>query len=186
MKFGAKKIILVVVIIVVLVVVVFSAWMVSAYNGLVSSEEDALAQWQQVENQYQRKIDLIPQLVNVTEQYTEFEKDTLTEITALRSQWLNASGIDQRIELAQEIDQQLVDVRLTYENYPYLQSIGLVAGLMDELAGTENRITVERLRYNEDVRDHNKRVRSFPNSIVANMFGFEKMPYYDPIPGGAT
>ena len=166
------------------IVMVFFAWVVAAYNGLVARDQGVSAQWAQVENQYQRKIDLIPRLVNVTSQYQQFERSTLENITRLRSQWLNASGIDQRINLTNSLDQTIFLIKATYENYPELHSDQLVAGLMDELAGTENRIAVERARFNDSVRTYNTAVLSFPTTLIAGWFGFHTRAYYDPIPGG--
>ena len=166
------------------IVLVLLAWIVAAYNSLVAKDQGVTAQWAQVENQYQRKIDLIPSLVGAVTQYQQFERSTLENITRLRSQWLNTSGIDQRINTSQSLDQNLFAIRVTYENYPDLHSDQLVAGLMDELAGTENRIVVERMWYNDAVRSYNTAVISFPNSLLAGSFGFQPRKYYDPIPGG--
>jgi len=179
-----KTILALVTLVIVLIIVGFLVWLLVAYNGLVSKQQDVYAQWAQVENQYQRKIDLIPQLVNVTSQYTEFEKTTISNITALRSQWQNASGVDQRIDVVNQLDQNIYAIRFTYENYPYLQSIGLVSGLMDSVEGTENRIAVERLRFNDSVRVYNTQIRKVPDNLVANSFGFREFKYYDPFPGG--
>lgn len=169
--------------IVAVVLLLTSIWIVLAYNGLVSAQQKVESQWAQVENEYQRKIDLIPNLVNVTGQYTQFEKSTLENITALRTQWLSDLTSKDKINTSIALDGQISAVVLAYysaENYPTLSSIPLVAGLMDELAGTENRITTERMRYNEDVRDYNTKVAKFPSNIVAGMFGFDKAEYYNP------
>jgi LemA protein len=167
--------------------IIVVAWIILAFNGMVTAEQSVESQWAQVENQYQRKIDLIPNLVNVTSQYTQFEKGVLENITSLRTQWLNALTSTERVNTSIALDGQLNALVLAYysaENYPTLSSIPLVAGLMDELAGTENRIAVERLRYNEEVRDYNTRIKKFPNSLIAGMGGFDERPYYDPISGG--
>jgi len=166
-----------------IVLLILTAWIVVAYNSLVSSEQKVEAQWAQVENQYQRKIDLIPNLVNVTSQYTQFEKSTLENITALRTQWLSDLTSTERLNTSLTLDGQINALVLAYysaENYPTLSSIPLVAGLMDELAGTENRIATERMRYNEDVRDYNTKVKRFPSNIIAGMFGFDEKEYYNP------
>ena len=167
-------------IIVTIIIVILAAWIVLAYNSLVSSEQTVEAQWAQVENQYQRKIDLIPNLINVTSQYTQFERSTLENITALRTQWLTDATAEDRLNTSELLDGQLTLLIATYENYPTLSSIPLVAGLMDELAGTENRIATERTRFNDDVRDYNIKVRKFPSNIVAGMFGFDEKEYYNP------
>ncbi len=175
-------------IIAVVAVLVVLALVIVTYNGLVDSEQQVESQWAQVENEYQRKIDLIPNLVNITSQYTQFEAATLTNITALRMEWLTALTSEERLNTSIALDGEINTIVLAYfaaENYPYLSSIELVADLMDELAGTENRITVERMRYNEDVQEYNSKIKRVPGVLFAGMFGFEEKPYYDPIPGGA-
>lgn len=165
---------------VILILIISSViWMAVSYNGLVSREEDVDASWAQVENQYQRKFDLIPDLVEAVEDYQEFENSTLTEITSLRTQWQNAGSQEEQIDTANQLDSALRSIILTYEAYPYLQSVVLVSDLMIELEGTENRITVERMRYNEDVRDYNKEIKKFPRVIIASMFGFEEREYFE-------
>jgi len=175
-------------IIAVVAVLVVLALVIVTYNGLVDSEQQVESQWAQVENEYQRKIDLIPNLVNITSQYTQFEAATLTNITALRMEWLTALTSEERLNTSIALDGEINTIVLAYiaaENYPYLSSIELVADLMDELAGTENRITVERMRYNEDVQEYNSKIKRVPGVLFAGMFGFEEKRYYDPIPGGA-
>ena len=175
-------------IIAVVAVVIVLALIIVTYNGLVTSEQQVESQWAQVENEYQRKIDLIPNLVNITSQYTQFEAATLANITALRMEWLNALTSEERLNTSIALDGEVNTIVLAYfaaENYPTLSSIPLVADLMDELAGTENRITVERMRYNEDVRDYNSKIKRVPGVLFAGMFGFEEKRYYDPIPGEA-
>jgi len=141
-----------------------------------------------VENEYQRKIDLIPNLVNITSEYTQFEAATLANITALRMEWLSALTSEERLNTSIALDGEINTIVLAYfaaENYPTLSSIPLVANLMDEIAGTENRIAVERMYYNEDVQDYNSKIKRVPGVLFAGMFGFEEKRYYDPIPGGA-
>ena len=169
---------------VVIVAVVVLGILAASYNALVANQQSVLAQWAQVENQYQRKIDLIPELVNVTSQYTQFERSVLINITQLRTQWQNATSLGARVNLTNQLDRQLILLVATYENYPELQSIALVASLMDELAGTENRIAVERRRFNENVRVYNTKIQTFPDVLAARLFGFAPYDYYDPIPGG--
>ena len=150
-----------------------------SYNALVSKQATVQAQWAQVVNQYQRKIDLIPSLVSAVSGYMQFERNTLGNITKLRSQWGNTTNLDQKLNVTNSIDNLLIQVRATYEAYPDLHSDQLVAGLMDELAGTENRIAVERGRFNDAVRDYNTSVNSFPSNLVANWFGFHATAYYN-------
>jgi LemA protein len=179
MKLPGGKVLGLVILGVVIALVIFGIWAVVAYNGLVQQEETIDSQWAQVSNEYQRKIDLIPQLIETVEDYQEFEKSTLENVTALRTQWMNAKTTEEQVNVSSELDRALIDIIVTYEEYPYLQSIEAVSSLMVSLEGTENRITVERMRYNEDVRDFNTDVRSFPRSMIAGWFDFEKRSYYE-------
>jgi len=124
--------------------------------------------------------------VNVTGQYTQFERSTLENITRLRTEWLSALTSDQRLNTSLALDSQLNTIVLAYfsaENYPTLSSIPLVANLMDELARTENRIATERMRCNDDVREYNSKIKRFPGNVFSGMFGFDEKRYYDLIPG---
>ena len=179
MKLPGGGIIGIVVVIAIIALAIFGIWAIVAYNDLVSQEETIDSQWAQVSNEYQRKVDLIPQLVDTVEDYQEFEAGTLENVTALRTQWMNAKTTEDQVNASTELDKALLEIYLTYEDYPYLQSIEAVSSLMYTMEGTENRITVERMRYNEDVRDYNSDVRSFPRSIIAGWFGFEKRSYYE-------
>jgi LemA protein len=181
---GSKRLVLVIVVIAVIILLILTAWIIVAYNGLVAKQQAVRAQWAQVENQYQRKIDLIPELVTVAYNYTQFERSVLQNITQLRSQWQNATSVSQQVNYTNTLDQNLYVIRVTYEAYPELQSASVLVGLMDELAGTENRITVERGRFNTAVQSYNTQVRSFPDGIVAGWFGFREYEYYNPLPGG--
>ncbi len=169
---------------VIIVSAIFTTVSAATYNGLATKQATYQAQWAQVENQYQRKIDLIPELISTVSQYQQFESGTLENITRLRTQWLNSTSQSVRVNVTTAIDQNLIKLVATYENYPQLQSITVVAGLMDELAGTENRIAVERFRYNDDVRAYNTQIVTFPGNVFAGVFGFQRAPYYDPVPGG--
>jgi len=157
---------------------------VLSYNSLTTKDQTVTAQWAQVENEYQRKINLIPTLVSIARNYTQFERSVLENITRLRSAWLNASGLEQRINVSTELDQNLFLIRATYEAYPELQSQQIVQNLMFSLEGTENRIATERMRYNEAVRVFNTSIATFPNVLCSGGFGFRARPYFDPIPGG--
>jgi len=164
---------------IVFVLVLGIGWTVGTYNDLVNQEESIDGSWAQVENQYQRKVDLIPTLVATVEGYQEFEAGTLANITRLRTQWMEADTPEEQIETAGELDTALRSVILTYEAYPNLQSISAVRDLIVELEGTENRITTARMRYNEDVKEFNANIRTFPTVLRANSFGFEKREYFE-------
>ncbi len=148
------------------------------YNGIVSKHETITAKWAQVENQLQRRNDLIPNLVNTVKGYAAYEKNVLENITNARSQWAKASSVEEKVKAAGTIDSALGRLLLITENYPNLKADQTYLKLMDELSGTENRISVERMRYNEAVRDYNITVRMFPGNIIAGMFGYKTATEY--------
>lgn len=177
-------IILVVVIGIILIIVL---WFTSAYNGLVGSEESVTSQWANVENVYQRRADLIPNLVNTVKGYADHEQSTLTAVVDARAKAtsvnINANDLTEdniaAFQQAQDafsgaISRLLVSV----ERYPDLKANQNFMDLQAQLEGTENRITVERRKYNEEAQTFNRKVRSFPTNIVAGMFGFEKKGYF--------
>jgi LemA protein len=160
------------------IIFIIALWFLLAYNSLVKKDEAVKNQWAQVQTQYQRRIDLIPNLVNTVKGYTQFEAKTLSDITALRTQWMNAQNEEEKITTANELESALSKIIVTYENYPDLKSVAVVASLMDELAGTENRISVERKRYNDVVNTYNVAIKTFPNNIIASSFGFKEKQYF--------
>ncbi|MBN1389286.1 MAG: LemA family protein [Candidatus Thermoplasmatota archaeon] len=167
-------------VVVFLIILISTIWTISTYNKLVKLEEGVDGKWAQVENVYQYKIDLIPQLVTTVEGYQEFESSTLVNITALRSRWMEASDDEEeQLDISNQLDTALRSIILTYENYPNLQSIQAVSDLMVSLESVENQIKVERMRYNEEVRDLNTKIKQFPAVIVANTFGFEERSYFE-------
>lgn len=179
MALANKKLYTITALIVILAIALATvAWLVLTYNSLVRENEKVDSQWAQVQNQYQRKIDLIPTLVSTVGAYQQFEASTLTNITQLRTQWMNATTTEDQVNVTNQLDSQLATIIVTYENYPELQSITAVRDLIYELAGTENRISVERMRYNEYVQDFNAHIKSFPASFVAGWGDFEEREYY--------
>ncbi len=171
------------IILVLLLVVLPILWLWATYNGLVTKDIAVEAQWAQVESQYQRRADLIPNLVSSVRGYLTFERDLLTNITQLRSQWQSAATQEDRIKFGTALDSAIGRLLVVVENYPELKADRTVTQLMDELAGTENRIAVERMRYNDAVRDFNTAIRRFPANFVASSFGFEKKLYFSATPG---
>lgn len=169
-----KKFLIGLAIAVVLIVVSF----ISIYNGIVAKHETITAKWAQVENQLQRRNDLIPNLVNTVKGYAAHEKTVFEEVTLARSQWAKAASVDEKIKAAGQVDAALGRLLLVAENYPNLKANDTFLKLMDELSGTENRIAVERMRYNEAVRGFNITVRMFPGNIVAGMFGYKPATEY--------
>ena len=149
-----------------------------SYNRFVSEEEAVRAQWAQVENQLQRRNDLIPNLVETTKGFAQQERDVFQAIADSRARLAGAQTTEQKIQAANEQASALARLLVIVENYPQLKSSETFARLMDELAGTENRIAVERMRYNERVQQYNTSRRQFPSNITATVFGFDEYPLY--------
>jgi LemA protein len=149
-----------------------------SYNRFVSQEEAVKAQWSQVENQLQRRNDLIPNLVESTKGFAQQERDVFNAIAESRAKLAGAQTPEQKIQAANEQSSALSRLLVVVENYPVLKSNETFARLMDELAGTENRIAVERMRYNEKVQEYNTTRRSFPANITAGIFGFKEYPLF--------
>ena len=175
-------------IIIAIVVGVILLWGVSTYNGFIKKQENMVKAWSQVENVYQRRADLVPNLVALVKNYAEYEQGTLIAVTEARAKAANATvnteNFDENefanFESAQnELGNSLNRLIVSVENYPDLKANEEYLTLQAQLAGCENRILTERQRFNEAAQDYNQSVRKFPSSIVANMFGFEKRPYFE-------
>ncbi|MBN2101912.1 MAG: LemA family protein [Candidatus Aenigmarchaeota archaeon] len=162
-----------------LVVIVVVLWFISTYNGLIYMNEDVTAKWQQVEVQYQRRADLIPNLVNTVKGYADFEQTVITDVTEARSAWMNAKTPEAQVQAANGLESALSRLLVTVENYPDLKASASFLSLQDELAGTENRVAVERGRYNTAVRDFNAAIKFFPANIVAGMLGYNAREYFE-------
>ena len=144
-----------------------------SYNRFVGQEEAIKTQWAQVENQLQRRNDLIPNLVETTKGFAQQERDVFGQIAESRAKLAGAQTPEQKIAAANEQSAALARLLVVVENYPQLKSNETFARLMDELAGTENRLAVERMRYNERVQEYNTLRRQFPSNITAGIFGFK-------------
>jgi LemA protein len=153
-----------------------------SYNRFVSQEETIKAQWAQVENQLQRRNDLIPNLVDTVKGYAQHEASVFKEIADARAQLLSAKSPEETIAAANRQTAALGRLLAVVENYPQLRANEQFNRLMDELAGTENRIAVERMRYNERVQDYNTARRRFPANVTAKVFGFKEYPYFQAPP----
>jgi len=149
-----------------------------SYNTFVSQEETIKTQWAQVENQLQRRNDLIPNLVETAKGFAQQERDVFGQIAESRAKLAGAQTPEQRMAAANEQSAALSRLLVVVENYPDLKSNQTFARLMDELAGTENRLAVERMRYNEAVQAYNTQRRSFPANITAGIFGFKEHPLF--------
>jgi LemA protein len=153
-----------------------------SYNTFVSQEEAIKTQWAQVENQLQRRNDLIPNLVETTKGVAQQEKDVFGRIADSRARLAGAETPEQTMQAANEQSAALARLLVIVENYPQLRSSETFNRLMDELAGTENRIAVERMRYNERVQEYNTLRRQFPSNITAGIFGFQEHPVFNAPP----
>ncbi|MDI9357124.1 MAG: LemA family protein [Chitinophagaceae bacterium] len=158
------------------------------YNDMVTKQESITAQWAQVENVYQRRADLIPNLVNTVKGYANFEQETLTKVIEARSKatstTINAGDLSpekiKQFQSAQdELGGALSRLLVSVEKYPDLKANQNFLELQAQLEGTENRITIERKRFNETVQDYNTYIRKFPNNLTASWFDFEKKGYFE-------
>ena len=152
---------------------------VGQYNNMVTLRENIDGSWAQVDNQLQRRNDLIPNLVNSVKGYMKHEREIFQNVADARARMAGAREIPDKIEAAQQMNTVLGRLFAIMENYPVLKSDRTVTRLMDELAGTENRIAVERRRYNEAIRFYNTTIQRFPTRIFAAIFGFEKGTYFE-------
>jgi LemA protein len=159
-----------------------------SYNKFVGQEEAIKAQWAQVENQLQRRNDLIPNLVETTKGFAQQERDVFGKIADSRAKLAGAQSAapgvptEQKIQAANELSGALSRLLVVVENYPQLRSSETFMRLMDELSGTENRIATERMRYNEKVQAYNVSRRSFPSNVTAGIFGFKEYPLFNAPP----
>ncbi len=147
-------------------------WFFGTNNMLIGKQIAVDTQWAQVEVQYQRRYDLIPNLVETVKGYLIYEKSVLEDVTRLRSQWQTQTDANAKVKTSNDLEVAISKLLVVMESYPNLKADSQVRALMDELAGTENRISVERMRFNQAVQDYNTAIRVFPNSIIANMNGF--------------
>lgn len=188
MSKGIKTLLIVVAVIAVIGFSIYS-FFAGNFNKMVSLDEGVKSQWGQVENVYQRRLDLIPNLVATVKGYAKHESEVFTQIAEARSkaggvmnisdEVLNNPESFKRFQKAQgELGSALQRLLVVTENYPQLKADANFLALQDQLEGTENRITVERKRYNEVVKDYNEFIRQFPRSIIANMNGFRVREYF--------
>jgi LemA protein len=189
----AGLIALVVLAVIVIVGGVFIAWAVGVYNQLVALDQQVNAAWAQVQNQYQRRADLIPNLVETVKGFAAQERTVLEEVIKARAsatqikvtpELLNDPAALKKFQQAQgELSGALSRLLVTVERYPELKSNQNFLALQSQLEGTENRIAVERRRFNEAVREYNTRLRLFPGSLVASLRGFREKAYFEAAPG---
>ena len=175
-------------VILIAIVAVILLWGWTTYNGLVTKQENMAKAWGQVENVYQRRADLVPNLVAVVKNYAEYEQGTILAVTEARAKaantTVNTETFDENefanYEAAQkELDNTLNRLIVSIENYPELKASENYLTLQAQLAGCENRILTERQRFNEAAKTYNAGLRRFPGNVIASMFGFEKRPYFE-------
>ncbi len=165
------------------IIVVLAIILVPSYNKFVTSEENVDQSYSQIETQLQRRVDLIPNLVNTAKGYAKHEKDVFTNIADARSKLAGAQSPEDQATANNELTGALSRLLVVAENYPELKADKQFTQLMDELAGTENRIAVARKDYNTEVASYNKQVQRFPGKLVASVFGFDKKEYFKAAPG---
>lgn len=161
------------------ILVLLAVWGVGKYNSFVRAGEAITAQWAQVENQYQRRFDLIPQVVNTVKGVAQQEQEVFGAIADARTRYSGAQTVDEKAQAATQVESALGRLLVIAENYPVLQSSQAYRDLIVTLEGTQNRITVERMKYNDLVRGLNTSVKTFPNSIVAMLFGVDERAYFE-------
>ena len=182
-----KKSYIILIVIAVIILSIFF-WFKNTYNGMVTMQENVSAQWSNVENQYQRRLDLIPNLVNTVKGYAEHEQNTLNGVVEARAQatqmQINLDNLDEatmkKLNAVQgELSTALSRLMAISENYPDLKANENFRDLQAQVEGTENRIAVERRKFNDTARAYNTSIRQFPKNMLAGMFGFTPKPYFE-------
>ncbi len=173
------KTLLVVVGVAAFIVVIFVLWFVGTYNSLVSADQDVNAAWSQVENQYQRRADLLPNLVETVKGYAKHESTVFEEVTKARSQWAGAKTQDEKVRAAGEVDSVLSKLMVVVEAYPDLKASASYTTLQAQIEGTENRVSTERKRYTDAANVYNIKIKRIPTSIVADIYGYKAKPLFE-------
>ncbi len=168
-----------VVIAIIIVVVLIAIYAFSTYNTLITLGVTADTQWKQVETQYQRRFDLIPNLVETVKGVAKQEQTVFGDIAEARTRYSGATTADDRAKAASQVEGAIGRLLVIAENYPTLKSSDSFQTLMSQLEGAENRVSVERTRYNEYVRNYNLKVMRVPSSIIALIFGFDEKEYFN-------
>ncbi len=160
------------------VIILLVAWFWSSYNQLVTVSEQVDGQWAQVEVQYQRRFDLIPNLVSTVQGAMSQEQKVFGDLAAARQNYSGANTTNAKAEAASQVEGALSRLLVIMENYPQLKSMETVNTLMAQLEGTENRVSVERGRFNEEVKAYNVLTKRFPTSLMASIFNFSEKAYF--------
>ena len=176
------KKLLIPIVVIVAIIALIAAMIVPSYNSFVNLEEDVNQSYAQIENQLQRRLDLIPNLVETVKGFANQEQEVINSITEARSNLAGADTVQEQANADAELSGALSRLLVVVENYPELKSSENFQQLSDELAGTENRIAVARQDYNASVTEFNRKARSFPGNMVAGIFGFEQKEYFEADP----
>ena|SRR3989344_1770269 len=158
-------------------------WVWSSYNGLITERELVNESWAQVETQYQRRFDLVPNLVSTVKGAAAFEQETFMGVTEARTKWLNAGSRGEQIQAAEGFESAFARLLVTVESYPQLKATAAFQDLMTQLEGTENRVATARRDYNASVRSFNLRVKRFPGNLLAGVFGFSEEAFFQSAEG---
>jgi LemA protein len=167
------------------VIVLFGISLMSSYNNFVTFEENVDQSYAQIENQLQRRLDLIPNLVNTVKGYASHEKEVIADISDARARLAGANTVEEEATANAELTGALSRLLVVVENYPNLKADQQFTQLMDELSGTENRISIARKDYNDQVAVYNKKVKQFPGALIAGMTGFDEKEYFTADPKAA-
>lgn len=167
------------IIIIVAIIAVIAAMLIPSYNGFVQLEEDVNQSYAQIDNQLQRRLDLIPNLVETVKGFANQEQEVIDSVTEARSNLAGADTVGEQANADAELSGALSRLLVVVENYPELKSSENFQQLSDELAGTENRIAVARQDYNSTVSEFNRKARSFPGNMIAGVFGFDEKEYFE-------
>ena len=160
------------------IIVVVAIIIIAMYNGLVTSRQKVKNAWSQIDVQLQRRFDLIPNFVETVKGYMQHEKDTLTKVTELRTSWANATTVDEKAELNNQLSGALKTIMAVSENYPDLKANENFKELQEELRNTENKISFSRQFYNDTVTMYNTKIQVFPSNIIAGMFNFTARDFF--------
>lgn len=172
-------------IIALVILVIAGVWYVGTYNALVNADQSVSQKAADLDSSYQRRFDLIPNLVATVKGAANFEQSTFTKITELRSAWSASADPAERQKIGAEADAEIGRLLLVFENYPQLRATDAYRDLLVQLEGTENRVNFARTEFNASVRAYNSLVRSMPSNIVAKMNGFSEKEFFEATPGAA-
>lgn len=172
--------------VIVIVIVIIGGMLMSNYNNFVMLEENVDQSYAQIENQLQRRLDLIPNLVNTVKGYAAHEKEVIASISDARARLAGAGTVEEEATANAELSGALSRLLVVVENYPNLKADQQFTQLMDELSGTENRISVARKDYNDQVAVYNKKVKQFPGALIAGMTGFDEKQYFKAAAGATN